>query len=132
MTTFCLFLIDLEISLQIALPTTNPSVFFSDLIVFSVIPKPITKENFSKFGDLITTKDIKPITINDGYAKRFDNIAELDTAKDNGEAVISIFSALKRTFPNESSYDGKPSFRKSSVHSNEGNNLLMFRSAYWK
>ena len=44
-------------------------------------PKTITKENFSKFGDLITTKDIKPISINDGYAKRFNNIAELDTSK---------------------------------------------------
>ena len=43
--------------------------------------------------------DIKPISINDGYAKRFDGIANLDTSKDNGEATISIFSALKRTFP---------------------------------
>ena len=64
-----------------------------------ITPKPITKENFSKFGDLITTKDIEPITINDGYAKRFDNIAKLDTAKENGKTTISIFSALKRTFP---------------------------------
>ena len=30
-----------------------------------ITPKLITKENFSKFGDLITTKDIEPITIND-------------------------------------------------------------------
>ena len=29
-------------------------------------PKPITKENFKKFGDMITTADIKPIEINDG------------------------------------------------------------------
>ena len=62
-------------------------------------PKTITKENFSKFGDLITTKDIKPISINDGYAKRFNNIAELNTSKENGKTTISIFSALKRTFP---------------------------------
>ena len=65
----------------------------------TISPKPITKENFSKFGDLITTKDIDPITINDGYAKRFDNIAKLDTSKENGKTTISIFSALKRTFP---------------------------------
>jgi len=65
----------------------------------TIAPKPITKENFSNFGDLITTKDIEPITINDGYAKRFDNIAKLDTSKENGKATISIFSALKRTFP---------------------------------
>ena len=65
----------------------------------TITPKPITKENFSKFGDLITTKDIEPITINDGYAKRFDNIAKLDTSKENGKTTISIFSALKRIFP---------------------------------
>ena len=42
MTTFCLFFMELVISLQIALPTTNPSAFLSDFIVFSVIPNPIT------------------------------------------------------------------------------------------
>ena len=65
----------------------------------TINPKPITKENFSKFGDMITTTNIKPIEINDGYAKRFDGIANLNTSKDNGEATISIFSALKRSFP---------------------------------
>mgnify|MGYP006078726233 FL=1 len=62
-------------------------------------PKPITKENFSKFGDMITTANIKPIEINEGYAKRFDGIANLNTSKDNGETTISIFSALRRSFP---------------------------------
>ena len=65
----------------------------------SIHPKPITKENFSKFGDMITTADIKPIEINEGYAKRFDGIANLNTSKDGGETTISIFSALKRSFP---------------------------------
>tara|TARA_B110000208_G_scaffold185470_1_gene240656 strand:- start:242 stop:736 length:495 start_codon:yes stop_codon:yes gene_type:complete len=65
----------------------------------TINPIPITKENFSKFGDMITTADIKPIKINEGYAKRFDGIANLDTSKDNGETTISIFSALKRSFP---------------------------------
>ena len=68
-------------------------------MTITIIPKKITKENFAKFGELITTDDIKPISINDGYAKRFDGIANLDISKDNGEATISIFSALKRTFP---------------------------------
>ena len=65
----------------------------------TINPRPITKENFSKFGDMITTANIKPIEINEGYAKRFDGIANLDTSKDNGETIISIFSALKRSFP---------------------------------
>ena len=68
-------------------------------MTITITPKKITKENFAKFGELITTDDINPISINDGYAKRFDGIANLDTSKDNGEATISIFSALKRTFP---------------------------------
>ena len=62
-------------------------------------PIPITKENFYKFGDMITTADIKPIIINEGYAKRFDGIANLNTSKDNGKTTICIFSALKRSFP---------------------------------
>jgi len=62
-------------------------------------PKPITKENFSKYGDMITTKDIRPLEINDGYAKRFDGIANLDTSTGGGETTICIFSALKRSFP---------------------------------
>ena len=62
-------------------------------------PIPITKENFKKFGDMITTADIKPLEINNGYAKRYDGIANLNTSSDNGETTISIFSALKRNFP---------------------------------
>ncbi len=62
-------------------------------------PKPITKENFNKFGDMITTANIKPLEINNGYAKRYDGIVKLDTKKDNGESTICIFSALKRSFP---------------------------------
>ena len=66
---------------------------------FIIKPKLITKQNFKKFGDMITTADIKPLVINDGYAKRYDGIANLDTNKDNGKSTISIFSALKRSFP---------------------------------
>ena len=65
----------------------------------SIKPKLINKENFKKFGDMITTDDIKPLEINDGYAKRYDGIANLDAKKDDGESIISIFSALKRSFP---------------------------------
>ena len=62
-------------------------------------PKIITKENFKKFGDMITTANIKPLEINNGYAKRFDGIANINTSIDDGEATISIFSAIKRIFP---------------------------------
>jgi len=62
-------------------------------------PIKINRSNFAVYGDLITTDDINPIDINAGYAKRFDNLANLNTTKDDGKTIVSIFSALKRTFP---------------------------------
>ena len=62
-------------------------------------PININKSNFSTYGDLISTNDINPMDINAGFAKRFDNLADLNTSKDGGKTIVSIFSALKRTFP---------------------------------
>ena len=62
-------------------------------------PIEITRENFASYGDLISTDSVKPIDINSGYAKRFDNLAKINTSKDKGETIVSIFSALKRSFP---------------------------------
>jgi len=62
-------------------------------------PISINKENFLVFGDLITSNDIDPIDINAGYAKRYDNLANINTEKDGGKTIVSIFSALKRSFP---------------------------------
>ena len=62
-------------------------------------PIKINRSNFATYGDLISTNDIKPMDLNAGYAKRFDNLADLNTLKDGGKTIVSIFSALKRTFP---------------------------------
>ena len=62
-------------------------------------PIKITRSNFATYGDLISANDINPIDINAGYAKRFDNLADLNTSKNGGKSIVSIFSALKRTFP---------------------------------
>ena len=62
-------------------------------------PIKISKSNFSTYGDLISTNDINPMDINAGYAKRFDDLANVDTSIDGGKTIVSIFSALKRTFP---------------------------------
>tara|TARA_B100001179_G_C18348203_1_gene299626 strand:- start:91 stop:585 length:495 start_codon:yes stop_codon:yes gene_type:complete len=62
-------------------------------------PIKINRENFATYGDLISSENIKPININDGYAKRFDNLVNINTSKDDGKTVVSIFSALKRNFP---------------------------------
>ena len=59
----------------------------------------ITKRNFSKFGELINTKNKKPISINNGYAKRFHDLGKINTSSKKGNTIISIFSAKKRNFP---------------------------------
>ena len=62
-------------------------------------PIEITRKNFAAYGDLISSDNINPIDINAGYAKRFDNLANINTSKDGGKTIVSIFSALKRNFP---------------------------------
>ena len=62
-------------------------------------PKKITRKNFQKFGDLISVKKKKSININNGYAKRFDNLCRINTASKKGKTIMSIFSAKKRKFP---------------------------------
>ena len=62
-------------------------------------PIKISRSSFSAYGDLISADNIDPMNINAGYAKRFDNLADLNTSKDGGKTIVSIFSALKRTFP---------------------------------
>ena len=72
---------------------------------------------------MISTKDIKPLEINNGYAKRYDGIAKLNTSKENGETTISIFSALKRNFPMKIDMM-ENILRKSSIHTNERNDFF--------
>ena len=62
-------------------------------------PIKITRKNFSEYGELISSDAVSPIDINAGYAKRFNNLANINISKDEGKAIVSIFSALKRTFP---------------------------------
>ena len=63
--------------------------------------KKITKKNFYKFGQLIDTSKKNPININDGYAKRFDNLINVDASKNKGKAIVSIFKAKKKKVSDE-------------------------------
>ena len=62
-------------------------------------PTKINKKEFAEYGDLISSNNVNPIDINAGYAKRFDDLANINTLKNEGKTTISIFSSLKRTFP---------------------------------
>jgi ureidoglycolate lyase len=64
-----------------------------------ITPVKITKNNFSQFGDLISSDNVDPIDINAGYAKRYNDLANINISKNEGTTIVSIFSALKRNFP---------------------------------
>ena len=62
-------------------------------------PKKINKKNFNKFGQIIDTSKKKYFRINNGYAKRYDNLGKINTSIKKGKTIISIFSAKTRKFP---------------------------------
>ncbi len=62
-------------------------------------PKKVSKKNFQKFGQIIDTSKKKYFRINNGFAKRYDNLGKIDTSKKKGTTIVSIFSAKKRSFP---------------------------------
>ncbi len=62
-------------------------------------PKKVSKKNFKKFGQIIDASKKKYFKINNGYAKRYDNLGKIDTLTKKGKTIVSIFSAKKRRFP---------------------------------
>jgi ureidoglycolate lyase len=60
---------------------------------------PLTKAAFAPFGQVIETKDAKPKLINDGFAQRFDGLAQIDVAAEGGAVNISLFSGSLRPSP---------------------------------
>ena len=65
----------------------------------TIKPKIINKKNFSKFGQIIDTSKKSYFRINNGFAKRYDNLIKIDTSTKKGKTIASIFSAKKRIFP---------------------------------
>jgi ureidoglycolate lyase len=60
---------------------------------------PLTKAGFAPFGDVIEIEDARPVAINQGFAARFDDLANVDVASEGGAVNISIFAATARPRP---------------------------------
>jgi ureidoglycolate lyase len=63
---------------------------------------PLTRAAFAPFGDVIeadAASDRYPV--NDGTALRYHDLANIDTARDGGQPVLSIFRAQPRELPFE-------------------------------
>ena len=61
-------------------------------------PEPLTAEAFAPFGSVIEAgDDAVKIDINQGHAVRYDRLAEIDVADEDGVGVISLFRAKPLT-----------------------------------
>lgn len=60
---------------------------------------PLTKAAFAPFGEVMETLDTKPKLINDGFARRFDDLAHIDVAAEGGAVNISLFTGSVRPSP---------------------------------
>ena len=60
--------------------------------------KKITKENFIKFGQLISTKDIKSEEINENTTNSFYDLVDIEVYGNNLQPRVNIFKAKKEIF----------------------------------
>jgi ureidoglycolate lyase len=57
-----------------------------------IIPKTLTRENFTQFGDVIeVNENAKNFNINDGFTQRYHDLAQVDVTQENGHTLINIF-----------------------------------------
>ena len=63
-------------------------------------PKPLTKDAFSAFGDVIQASDgTNNFSINNGFTQRFHDLANIDVNDDNGRVLINIFRSTPLAQP---------------------------------
>lgn len=67
----------------------------------SALPaEPLSPEVFRPFGDVIEASACaQQFPINQGFARRYHDLARIDTCNEGGHTIVSIFRALPRTFP---------------------------------
>ncbi|WNC68298.1 ureidoglycolate lyase [Thalassotalea nanhaiensis] len=65
-----------------------------------ITPKPLTKDAFSAFGDVIeASSHAKSFAINDGHTTRFHDLAKVDVDDNNGHTLVNIFRSKPLTQP---------------------------------
>jgi ureidoglycolate lyase len=59
----------------------------------------LTKEGFAPFGDVVEMDGAEELKINQGYARRFVDLAKLDLSREEGRPMISIVRARQWPLP---------------------------------
>lgn len=61
--------------------------------------EPLTRESFDGFGDVVEATGAQRFTINQGFAQRYNNLANIDVGDDGGTTNISFIVARPRPQP---------------------------------
>lgn len=61
--------------------------------------EPLTRAAFADFGDVVDTEGAEWIDINQGFARRVNDLAVIDVAEEGGSVNISLFTARTRPRP---------------------------------
>jgi ureidoglycolate lyase len=67
--------------------------------VIELVAEPLTKPAFAPFGDVIEMEGAASFPINQGFAERFNDLANIDVSDDGGTANVSIVVAKPRPMP---------------------------------
>jgi len=62
-------------------------------------PQPLNKASFAAFGDVVESTGTAPITINQGFAQRFNDLANVDVSAEGGQTNVSLFLGQLRPHP---------------------------------
>lgn len=61
--------------------------------------KKLTRESFAAFGQVIETAGAKHFPINAGLTTRFHDLCSVDTADENGRAIVNVFRTKPLPLP---------------------------------
>jgi ureidoglycolate lyase len=64
-----------------------------------ITARPLTRENFAEFGDVIDTETGSHYPINGGMTERYHALARAEAAGPNGHVLINLFKGTPYAFP---------------------------------
>jgi ureidoglycolate lyase len=67
--------------------------------MYRISTEPLTKAAFLPFGEVIETDYANPIVINEGFASRVNDLAQIDVTAASGAVNVSLFVAKARQRP---------------------------------
>ena len=81
-----------------------------------ITARPLTRENFAAFGDVIDTEGGLHYPINGGMTERFHALARAEAAGPDGHVLINIFQGQPYRFPADAAHGRAPSARQPGLH----------------